>query len=55
MLCLLAQLQKKLQADLKTSNTKNHQKIELYWKSDNQGFKEATFIQVGKRGRHTEG
>ena len=30
MLHLLAQLQKKLQLDLKTNNTENHQKTELY-------------------------
>ena len=30
MLCLLMQPQKELQIDLKTSNTQNHQKTELY-------------------------
>ena len=30
MLCLFAQLQKKLQLDLKTNITHNHQKIKLY-------------------------
>ena len=30
MLCLLAQLQKKLQPDFKINNTENHQKIKLF-------------------------
>ena len=35
---------------LKTKNDQNCQKIKL-WKSDNQGVKEETFIQTGRRGR----
>ena len=44
---------KKLQPDFKTNNNQDHQKIEL-WKSNNQGFKEAIFIQSGQRGRDVE-
>ena len=50
MLHLLAQPQKELQLDLKISNTQN-QKNRAVWKFYNQGFKEATFIQAGRRGR----
>ena len=36
------------------NNTQNCQEIELYGKSNNEGFKEATFIQVGRRGGDAE-
>ena len=48
MACLLAQ--QKLQLDYKTNITQIHQKSAV-WKSDNQGFKEVTFIQTGRRDR----
>ena len=35
--------------NLKTKNNQNCQKIKL-WKSDNQGVKEETFIQTGRKG-----
>ena len=35
---------------LKTKNNQNWQKIELVWKSNNQGVKEEPFIQTGRRG-----
>ena len=37
--------------NLKTKNSQNCQKILTVWKSDNQGVKEETFIQTGRRGR----
>ena len=40
---LFVQPQKELQPDLKTNNTQNYQKIELY--------RSVTFIQMGRRGR----
>ena len=52
MLSLLAQLQKKLQLDYKTNITQKEPSENLaVWKSNNQGFKEATYIQMGRRGR----
>ena len=35
------------QLDLKTNNNQNCQKNQAVWKSNNQGFKEDTFIQTG--------
>ena len=43
----------KLQLDCKTNITQIHQKIELK-RSQNQGVKEATFIQIGRRGGDAE-
>ena len=55
MLSLLAQLQKKLQLDYKTNITQKEPSENLaVWKSNNQGFKEATYIQPGRRDRDTE-
>ena len=45
---------KKLQLNYKTNTTQNHQKIKLYGRPNNQGFKEAIFIQMGRRGRDAE-
>ena len=53
MTCLLAQPQQKLQLNYKTTITQNHQKIVRQLvaarKFDNQGIKEVTFIQMGRR------
>ena len=46
---LHVQLQEELQLNLKTKNIQNYQKIELFGKSKTQGFKEATYIQIGRR------
>ena len=40
----------RITTNLKTIIPKISRKLTL-WKSDNQGFKEAIFIQMGKRGR----
>ena len=53
MLCLLVQPQKELQLDLKTNNTQNHQKIELYGSPTTKDL-EVIFIQMGRRGRNAE-
>ena len=50
----LAQPQQKLQLNYKTTITQNHQKIELYGSLDNQGTKEVTLIQMGRRWGDTE-
>ena len=51
--CLLVQLWQKLQLD---SQNKFHPELSenrTVWKSNNQGFKEATFIQMDRRGGGT--
>ena len=52
MLHLLTQLQKNLQLDHIWVNKYHPEPSEnrAIWKSDNQGFKEAKFIQTGRRG-----
>ena len=49
-LCLLAQPK---EGHNKFKNKKHPELTEnqTVWKSDNQGFKEETFIQIGRRGR----
>ena len=52
MLHLLVLPQRELQLNLK-----KHPELSenlTIWKSDNQGFKEATFVQMGRRGREAE-
>ena len=44
---------KKLQLNLKTNN-RTGRKSNHIWKSDNQGFKKSTFIQMGRGSRDTE-
>ena len=51
---LPAQPQQKLRLDYKTNIPQNCKKNQAIWKSNNQGFKEDTFIQMGRRSRDTE-
>ena len=53
MLHLLEEQQRELQLNSKTNNNQSCQKIKMYL-SNNQGFKEATFIQTGMRARDVE-
>ena len=54
MLCLLVKPQE--ESKLTSKQTKNHLELpenQTVWKSNNQGFKEAIFIQMGMRhGEH---
>ena len=52
MLHLLAQSQKELELDVKQHPEPSENWT--VWKSDKQGFKEATFIQTGRRGGEAE-
>ena len=54
MLHFLVQPQRELQLYLKTNNNWDCQKTELYESLNNQSFKEATFIQTGRRGGAAE-
>ena len=50
MLCLLAQ-PKEGQQQFKNKEQPELRENQTVWKSDNQGDKEETFIQMGRRGR----
>ena len=50
---LFTQPQQKLQLNYKTNIMQNIRKLS-YMESDNQGIKEVTFIQTGRRGREAE-
>ena len=55
MLCLLVKPQE--ESKLTSKQTKNHLELpenQTVWKSNNQVFKEAIFIQMGRRGRDTD-
>ena len=55
MLSPLTQPEKELQLNLKTCNTQNCQKMELYGSPTTKDLiKEATVIQTGRRGKETE-
>ena len=54
MLCLLVQPQRELQLNLKTNNTQNCQKIELYGSLTTKDLKQPHSSRFGRKGRDAE-
>ena len=50
-MCLLAQIVEEGQQQFKNKKQPELTENQTVWKSDNQGVKEETFIQTGRRGR----
>ena len=54
MALLTTQPQQKITTKLQNNNCPRSSENQAVWKSNNQGIKEVTFIQTGRRGRDTE-